>query len=555
MKTTLTYDKYFTQTDREKNIAVLKDKFADLITVESICKTKEGKDVLALTITADNKKASEKPAFYIDGNTHAGEVTGMMAAMHTADYLLTNYATDEKVKKLLDDNTFYIIPCVSPDGSDAYLTGPAILRSVNRDYIKDPEGLYQKDIDDDGVIRMMRVKTKYGAWKKDPDNDDLMVPRTMEDREGDFYDVYTEGLIDGYDGVDVKVKRADWGLDFNRNYPFGWNCEPIQQGAGPYPLSNPETKAVVDFVNSHPNICAVLTHHTSGGILLTPPGNESEAKAPKYDIEVYNQLGAICQKKMGYKKLNIFDSFLSDQEHYDSGAFDDWCYGSHGIYATTLELWNLEERAGVPMVYNKPENLFRQAERTAACYKWVKENCPDKYASWKKCEHPQLGAVETGGFDIKQTFQNPPVSFLVSELEKTTDFSIAYASMLPKLVIESVDKEDLGNGFFKVSIIVGNTGYLPTYVSDRARFLKENKGIEIVIKGFDEIIEGKEKTVIEDLSSFSKTNTDNYFYGNISTFNSDPIHKKVTWIIKKSDSKPVEITVSSRKAGVVNTSI
>ena len=549
MKTTLTYDSYFTQADRVRGIEILTEKYGDLISCESICKTKEGKDVLALTITGPGKKAGEKPAFYIDGNTHAGEVTGMMAAMHTADYLVTNYGSDEKVTRLLDDNTVYIIPCVSPDGSDAYLTSPAILRSVNRDYIKDPEGLSAQDIDGDGVIRMMRVKTPYGAWKTDPQNTDLMIPRAMEDGEGDFYDVYTEGLIEGYDGVDIKVKRPDWGLDFNRNYPYAWNCEPIQDGAGPYPLSNPETKAVVDFVNGHPNICAVLTHHTSGGVLLTPPGNESEAKAPKYDIEVYNQLGEICNRYMGYKKMSIYDSFLSDQEHYDSGAFDDWCYGSHGIYATTLELWDLEARAGMPMIYNKPENLFKQAERTAACYKWVKENCPDKYASWKKFAHPQLGEVEIGGFDIKQTFQNPPLSFLLQELEKTTAFSMGYAAILPKLVIEEAVKEDLGGGFFKVSVTIGNTGFLPTYVSDKAKIMKQNKGIEISISGFEEMISGKEKQTIEDLSSFSKTNTNNYFYGNISTGNSDPIHKKISWIIKKKDDAPVKVCISSTKAG------
>ena len=214
------------------------------------------------------------------------------------------------------------------------------------------------------------------AWKKDPQNEDLMVPRGIGDTDGDYYDVYEEGYIDGYDGMDIRVKRPTWGLDFNRNYPYGWNSEFRQQGAGPYPLSNPETKAVVDFVNAHPNIGAVLTHHTSGGMLLTPPGTMSESKAPKYDMNVFEQLGKVAEKKMGYKKMNIFDSFLSDQENYDSGAFDDWCYETHGIYAITLELWNLEERAGCPMVYNKKEDLLKESERTAACYRWIKENCP-----------------------------------------------------------------------------------------------------------------------------------------------------------------------------------
>ena len=58
MKTTLIYDKYFTQADRTAGINTLIEKYPDIISVESICKTLEGKDVYALTITG---KTDRKP--------------------------------------------------------------------------------------------------------------------------------------------------------------------------------------------------------------------------------------------------------------------------------------------------------------------------------------------------------------------------------------------------------------------------------------------------------------------------------------------------------------
>ncbi|MBR2578171.1 MAG: hypothetical protein IKE38_04480, partial [Erysipelotrichaceae bacterium] len=118
-----------------------------------------------------------------------------------------------------------------------------------------------------------------------------------------------------------------------------------------------------------------------------------------------------------------------------------------------------------------------------------------------------------------------------------------------------VVKEDLGSGFYKISVTIGNAGYLPTYISDRARIMKENKGLEVCISGYDEMVEGNEKVTIDDLSSFSKTNTDNYFYGNISTGNSDPVHKKISWIIRQEKEKEIAICVTGRKAGKAETTV
>ena len=100
--------------------------------MESICTSEKGRQVWAVTLT--NKKsgpALSKPALYIDGNTHAGEVAGSMAAMHTMDVLCTGYDSDASLRRLLDEMTFYIIPRISVDGTEVYLHTPARLRSAD----------------------------------------------------------------------------------------------------------------------------------------------------------------------------------------------------------------------------------------------------------------------------------------------------------------------------------------------------------------------------------------------------------------------------------------
>jgi murein tripeptide amidase MpaA len=60
----------------------------------------------------------------VDGNTHAGEVTGSMAALYLIEHLLENYGSDDLVTRLLDEQAFYVLPRLSPDGAERYLTTP-----------------------------------------------------------------------------------------------------------------------------------------------------------------------------------------------------------------------------------------------------------------------------------------------------------------------------------------------------------------------------------------------------------------------------------------------
>ena len=435
------FDHYYTYSELTVTLQQLAEDYPQLIQVKSICTTLEGREVWACEITnSATGDVLSKPGYYVDGNHHAGEVTGSMAALHLAVTLVQGYSENPAITKLLDTSAVYVIPRISPDGAEIYLTSYEKLRSVPRPYPyeKPAPGLHPCDMDGDGVIRLMRIESPNGVWKPMDKDPRVMVKRAPSDFGGTYYNVYPEGYIVDYDGVNIFPAEGKWNLDFNRNYPLGWFPEVRQSGAGKYPLSNPENKAVADFVLSHPNICSAVTYHTSGGCYIYPPGTKHEKDADPRDMKMFKEIGAMATEETGYGCFNVFDAFLTDTVNYSSGAFDDWMYQCQGIPTYTAELWDLCIRAGVPNVYPRTIPLAdaQAAERMYLCYKWIDENVPQLASGkpnkdWTPFNHPQLGKVEIGSIDFKYTWQNCPPGYLEQEVEKNTAFCIRMAAALP----------------------------------------------------------------------------------------------------------------------------
>ena len=558
MKTTFQYDHYYKYDELEKNLKYFSEKYPELCDLESICVTEENRNVYEMTIT--NKKtgaALDKPAFHIDGNTHAGEVTGSMAAMHAIDVLLTGYGEDKVITKILDRMTIYVVPRISPDGAETYLTTPYSIRSVNIVHNPENGGIRSEDLDGDGVIRMMRIPTPYGAWKKDKNDSSIMAKRDPGDADGEFYDIYAEGNFEAFDGDEnLKEKKEDWSLDFNRNYPYGWFPENRQAGAGKYPLSNSETKAMADWVIEHPNIGGVSTNHTSGGIILYPPGTRPSTAVSEKDINQFIEIANMGKEELGYEPLNIYDSFISDPANYDSGAFDDWCYQSQGIVAYTVELWDLAKRVGVPLVWNarNKESAQDELKRFVACMKWVKENAPEYYEDWKPFHHETFGDVEIGGFNFKFSQQNPPESFLNGVLEQMTRFMIRFAQSMPRLTIDTLTSEKVSDDIYKVTAVVGNLGYLPTNLTEEAKKLNISKEVEVTISG-GKVVSGLEKTKIGNLEGYGSTSTGTNFYGNISTDYNAKARKKLTWVVQAKSGVEITVSCAQEKSGKASKTI
>ncbi|MBQ1467284.1 MAG: zinc carboxypeptidase, partial [Solobacterium sp.] len=197
MKATYKYDHYYNYQEITDILHEYADKYPKYTRLTSIGKTTEEREMWVLAVTDTTAgEYDEKPGYLAIGHVHAGEVTGSMCAMYLADTLLSNLE-DESVAALLKNSTFYIMPRPVADGAEFYLTHPDMIRSINIPYPFETEmpGLVPSDIDGDGVIRNMLIKTPFGLWKKDPKDKRMLIRRQADETTGDFYNVYSEGLI------------------------------------------------------------------------------------------------------------------------------------------------------------------------------------------------------------------------------------------------------------------------------------------------------------------------------------------------------------------------
>ncbi|NLN82827.1 MAG: zinc carboxypeptidase [Firmicutes bacterium] len=545
------YDSYFTYQELTSALQTLADKHADQAELISLGVSPQGRHIWLMEISDDSeRKAEDKPAYYIDANHHAGEVTGSMVALHTIDYLLSNQEKPE-VAQMLKRYTFYIIPRVSPDGAEVYLTTPESLRSAPRLY-PEPElqpGLQPEDIDGNGHIMLMRFLHPYGEWKVSEDDERLMVKRRPDEEEGQFYRVFQEGMLVDWNKSEPEVAAGKWGLDFNRNFPCHWGVESKQPGAGTYPLSEPETKAVADFILAHPNIASASTLHTTGGVILRPPGIKSEKQAPKLDVEIFKAIGEMATEETGYPCINIYDEFFSDPSNFSSGAFDDWLYGHLGIPAYTIELWDLANRAGLKDIWpRKPKTQKVIEEDNKKIMAYNDEALEGKgFMPWTKFDHPQLGEVEIGGYYTKTVVQNCPPKFLLDECEKVSRFMLRHAKTLPRLAVDSLRAEQVDKNTYAIKLKLSNAGYLPTNLTQEALNLKAVKAIEVEIEA--DLVDGQmKKKKIGHLAG--RAGRSGSFSGGGFRKRKDPeFSQDLTWLVRAQAGEEISISINSQKAG------
>ena len=473
--TTFRADHYYRYEELTNLLNEFQTQFPELTKLESIGKTIEGRVIWLMTLTNSNTGLhSEKPAVWIDANTHAGEVAGTQVALYTIQKLLSGYGTDPEMTSLLDRLTFYIVPRISADGAEYYLTTPYAVRSTtkmwpNEDLI---EAHYPKDINNDGRVLMMRKEDPAGAFKISKKNPQLMIQRTHEDWPSNsekYYQLYTEGEFNQFDGFTKNFSRP-YGLDLNRQFSSGFRPEGEQPGAGPYAHFLPEAQALVKAITDRPNISVALTYHTYGGMVLRLPTLHSDEKMNPKDLLVYKKLCESMAQKTSYKLYNVFKDFKNDPSDITTGSFDEWLYGHRGILAATIEIWDIGSEAGMPFSHSQDCYNSPSEGHLVAIYNWCAMNLPagSFHSDWKRFEHPQLGPVEIGGWDWKFIFQNPPTIVLEKECKKVFLGSISFAKACPLPKIETVVTTKLGNSHTKIEVVIKNDGFLPTHGSEQA---------------------------------------------------------------------------------------
>ena len=84
------WKRYYNYDEWTQIMKDLQKKYPNLCSIESIGKSRMGRDQYVLTITAKNTgKDTEKPAVWVDGAIHGNEVNGITCSLYLAWYLLT----------------------------------------------------------------------------------------------------------------------------------------------------------------------------------------------------------------------------------------------------------------------------------------------------------------------------------------------------------------------------------------------------------------------------------------------------------------------------------
>ncbi|MBE8221802.1 MAG: zinc carboxypeptidase [Bdellovibrionales bacterium] len=263
-------ERFHTYKEVVKELNQIGKNFSNITTRFSLGTTVTGRDIPGIRIASKKslKENKQLPGIFFVGAHHAREHLSVEIPMMMIKMLVENYSKDPKIKQLIDTRDIYFVPMLNADGA-----------------MYDIEG------------------RQYKFWRKN---------RSLN-------------------------SKGSFGVDLNRNYPFGWGTGGSSKSEGsdifmgPKPLSEPETIAVKNFIDSHKNINILLSFHTFSELILYPWGGKNSEVGGR-DQKVFETMAQTMAKWNNYKPMKASDLYVA------SGDTCDWAYGDYGIFCFTFEL-------------------------------------------------------------------------------------------------------------------------------------------------------------------------------------------------------------------------
>jgi hypothetical protein len=162
--------------------------------------------------------------------------------------------------------------------------------------------------------------------------------------------------------------------------------------------------------------------------------------------------------------------------------------------------------------------------------RWMDAQQIDGFAAWMPYTHPQLGAVEIGGFK-PHVAANPPAAAVAELGAKHAEFALYLSTLFSHVRIAATKVTAHGGGVFSIDAEIENTGYLPTSTAQgvTARSVQP----VMVQLGVDpaSIITGDNKT------SF------------INTLAGSGTRQAYHWVVRGRAGSEVELKLRSQKSG------
>jgi hypothetical protein len=567
---------YQTHDQFERSIAELSSE--QRVSLTSVGTTGEGRDVHLLTLSTG--EAASKPAVLLMGSVDASNLVGSELAVRMATQWAKALADDDPdAKKLLEAVTLYVIPRPSPDASAHVFDTPISGRATNtrqtdadRDAALDEDP--HEDLDGNGVITSVRVADPAGEWIKHPDDPRVLVRADASKNETGQYRLFTEGVDNDQD--ESFNEDGAGGVDFNRNFPFEY---PYFAGdAGPHQVSEPETRAVADWLFTQPNIFLVFSFAPQDN--LTKPWPIAKDNGGRIKRQVLKEDGPFFQFLADMYGKQVAKENAPSAASVD-GAFAPWGYYHFGRWSIATHGW------WIPKVETKSDDATEEAsedeteasadadkaeggetsdnsqgdgdsqdkpnaeeskkdesgktkserdDRGAAdsnALAWFANHDIDGFAEWTEVEHPDFPGkkVEIGGFK-PLVREHPPADELDELAKKHREFLSNVVELRARLEFEAPEVESLGAGVYRVTVAVLNRGFLPT-ASAMGRAAKKLQRLElqIVLPEGGQVLTGH---VREDLG----------------VIDGNGGRAEHTWLIRLPNSEPTEVTVRAGEPSI-----
>ncbi len=318
------------------------DKSSELISVSTLGFSTEGLPIQCIQVARNgDTPIDERSAILLVAGIDGTHVLGSEVAIDVAESLIARESTE--TEQLLETHKIYIIPQVNPDVAHHYFSEVKEERFKNRKPVDDDhDGFIDEDggddLNGDGYITIMRVPDLEKATHLiNPDEPRLHIkPDALKGQSASFV-LFTEGIDDDNDGK--YNEDGTGGVDLNKNFMHGYQIH--SDGAGPWQLSEQESRILADFVLQHQEIAAIVVYGRHD--TLTSPLSESgkdPAGAPKKldagDVELYKQVSKQFNDIVGLKNTT--------QQNWD-GSFVAWSYAQYGVPAFSTPLWSRPDPA------------------------------------------------------------------------------------------------------------------------------------------------------------------------------------------------------------------
>lgn len=233
----------------------------------------EGRTIYGMRITGPGEN---KPAVLFNGTQHAREWVAVMVPMYIADRLVRDYDDDPYIQELVDRVEFFIVPIVNPDG-------------------------YEYTYADDGD-RM---------WRKN------------------------RSTSPGSECIGTDLNR-NWDADWGGPHSTSTNPCNFQIYVGSEPMSEPETQAMAQLIQSNPQITAHVDYHSYSELILQPLGFTNDPLPDESNIDA---LGSEMRQAILDVHGKDYPNGKPGQLLYSvSGSMPDWLYLEQDAFAYTIEL-------------------------------------------------------------------------------------------------------------------------------------------------------------------------------------------------------------------------